>query len=281
MAMVGFVPEPNCGRGTVGIIWNCLVTIFLSTWTPTHCEVSPTAKETRQGRWAVTLLFVTLPEFGVATAMSDLIQSIQLSKSLRRINGWESWSLKQSFLIMSNGVQIKGTETVLKWQGLLDLARSRAITLSQFPSDDEIDARSKSDWVTKAIAIVQGAWFAANTASRLISGYPITLLEDMTAAYVVCGLAMSILWFRCPQDIQERFLIPLRGGGNPNEEYDVVSYKARRALRWTIIYTLMPVVMLFVGIHLAAWNYPFPTVTEAWMWRASVMLTLVLSGVIS
>ncbi len=30
--LIGFVAEPNCGRGTTGIIWNCVVTIILCTW---------------------------------------------------------------------------------------------------------------------------------------------------------------------------------------------------------------------------------------------------------
>lgn len=38
--------------------------------------------------------------------------------------------------------------------------------------------------------------------------------------------------------------------------------------------SLMSVLCLaFSGVHIAAWNYPFPSETEAWLWRSSAIVT--------
>ncbi|KAH7087499.1 hypothetical protein FB567DRAFT_548790 [Paraphoma chrysanthemicola] len=39
---VGFRPEPNCGRGTVGIVWTCLTVMFFSAWSVIHVDTRPT-----------------------------------------------------------------------------------------------------------------------------------------------------------------------------------------------------------------------------------------------
>jgi len=47
----------------------------------------------------------------------------------------------------------------------------------------------------------------------------------------------------------------------------------------TIIRLIIAVLAAFTGIHLAAWNYPFPSVAEVWMWRAAVLLLFVAGAV--
>jgi len=36
---IGFVHEPNCGRGTIGILWSCATTILLCTYIALHLHV--------------------------------------------------------------------------------------------------------------------------------------------------------------------------------------------------------------------------------------------------
>jgi len=85
------------------------------------------------------------------------------------------------------------------------------ILFDDFPSGPEIDSRTKADWIAKLVAVVQATWFLATVLSRIIQGFPVTPLEDITAASTYCGLAVSLFYFKCPQDMQQRFSIKLNG----------------------------------------------------------------------
>ncbi|KAK4211528.1 hypothetical protein QBC37DRAFT_12158 [Rhypophila decipiens] len=69
MEMVEFVPEPNCGRGTIGILWSCFSTLFLVIWVACHPRsLEPDSK----GSWLSTekitdcLFYFLMPEAGAA-----------------------------------------------------------------------------------------------------------------------------------------------------------------------------------------------------------------------
>jgi hypothetical protein len=69
---------------------------------------------------------------------------------------------------------------------------------------DTIMDKSKTDYVAKAFAIAQGAWFLAHIAARGAIGIPITLLQVNTATHVACSMALyGIWWRRKPKDVNE------------------------------------------------------------------------------
>lgn len=55
----------------------------------------------------------------------------------------------------------------------------------------------------------------------------------------------------------------------------------REASDTFFVVLLMVFSVLFAGIHIAAWNYSFPSVTEAWIWRGSSLAITVLGLFIS
>ncbi|KAK0624410.1 hypothetical protein B0T14DRAFT_583870 [Immersiella caudata] len=203
METVGFVPEPNCGRGTVGIIWSCLTTILLSTWTAVHINVPETPQHYIRDRHWSTMSCLIIPESCVMSAVQDLSQAWALRKLMRSVPGYRCWSLKQSFSVVFDGVCTADGEVLYPVE-LHTLASSQHLTISDLPTDVEINTRCKSDGIAKTIAIVQATWFGANVVSRLSQHQTVTPLEDMTVAYTICGLAMFLLWFGAPQDVQQR-----------------------------------------------------------------------------
>jgi len=284
MNAVGFVPEPNCGRGTIGIIWSCLTTIFLTTWTATHTEVKSTIRKSKRKRWRFSALYFLLPEVLTGTAVDGFIDAFILRKAIRRIDGWESYSLQQAFLVRLNGVYIddESSEPVLlQRERFLDLAHSGRIIFDDFPKSAEIDSRTKADWIAKLATVLQATWFLANVLSRIIQNLPVTPLEDTTAASACCGLVAFLLCFRCPQDVQERFPIKLRAGDSRSGPRDTKTNEGLPELSEGHLISLTIVLLAaFTGAHLAAWNYPFPSVVEMWMWRAAALFMFVTGAVI-
>lgn len=303
METVGWVPEPDCGRGTLSIVWACLPTIMFVLWTAIHLDAN---RSMGRGLWALFVFFV--PEAMPASAIDQLIKARRLQKRLRALGGdWDSWTLKQSFLVVKRGVRgVGGGGEILTPRRLVELAEQQqamerrrlvaahggggGIRMGMLPTGDAIDRRSKKSWFEKLLAGLQALWFCANIVSRLVSGYPVTPLEDMTIAYTCCGLIASVAWWRCPQDIEEPFEVDLDAvddavmavvecgyyTGRDSDSSSSSSGSSRPVtgsdgLMMGIVCVLL---VLLAAIHIAEWNYPFPSAAEAWIWRGCSIATL-------
>lgn len=310
MDTVGFVSEPNCGRGTVSIIWSCLTTIIFVVWTVLHPD---THASRRRITWSV--LIALAPEAMPAGAIEQLVRARQLQKRVRSIPGWHDWTLQQSFLVLKKGIKEAGPSGEGGPRGGYDLSAARLIELAQqqqgrdamallllLPTTADINKRSKTSGFAKTVAGAQALWFTTNVVARLADGLPVTPLEAMTLAYTVCGLVSALAWFRCPQDLEDPFVLelpPRRApqGASPDssntqsplslvaspakEDKDIKLGCGSSPIDATAGNTLVRSLVLltlavFVGVHLAAWNYAFPSVVEAWIWRASSLAILPL-----
>lgn len=303
METAGWVPEPNCGRGTLSVVWACLPTIMFVLWTAIHLDAS---RSMGRGMWGLFVFFV--PEAMPASAIDQLIKARRLQKRLRALSGWDSWTLKQSFLVVKRGVKGVGGGETLTPRRLVELAEqqqymekrklvahgSGGIRMDMLPSGEAIDRRSKKSWFEKILAGLQALWFCANIVSRLASGYPVTPLEDMTIAYTFCGLIASMAWLRCPQDIEEPFEVDLDAaddaviaavecGYSTGRDSDRDStttgsssgsrcpVSASDGLMMGIVCVLL---CLLAAVHIAEWDYPFPSDAETWIWRSCSIATL-------
>lgn len=227
-----------------------------------------------------------MPEAMPASAVQQLFMAKKLQRRLRSIRGWHSWTMEQSFLIVKNGVKHKASGDLLTADKLIELAEqgqkkhSVNIHIDMLPQNDEIDRRSKKSWFEKIIAGGQALWFSTSIMSRVVGGYQVTLLEVVTIAYACCGLIAMVAWFRCPQDIDDPFEIDLRTAGTLTEKGGV------RVCFWGILVDrctsrlVIVSLMMVTGVHLSAWQYPFPSVAEAWIWRSCSMAMLPFGSLI-
>lgn len=239
---VGFAPEPN-GRGTFGIIWSCLPTIFLATWTPLHIRAGRSNPlRSKIIMWLGALL---VPETIVTVAVLDHRCASIVQRGMRGLNrdGWERFSLKQAFLVRHSAVVLRWRDRVDEigncsrnkcssdsgsssssppWheavarENLWQFTHTKRITYADFPSDDAIRRRSKADGLSKILAILQSLWFVLTLVTRLAQSggqggaLPVSLLECMTVAYVCCGLILYVVWLACPHNVEEPFVVEVR-----------------------------------------------------------------------
>ena len=68
-------------------------------------------------------------------------------------------------------------------------------------TEESILDRAASSSLSKALLVVQVAWFCTNCASRLLQGLTLTLLEVSTAAHAFCTLLTYIVWLSKPLNI--------------------------------------------------------------------------------
>jgi hypothetical protein len=68
-------------------------------------------------------------------------------------------------------------------------------------TEDYILNQAASNSLSKALLIVQVAWFCTNCASRLAQRLPLSLLEIFTAAHACCTLLTYIVWWSKPINV--------------------------------------------------------------------------------
>lgn len=182
--------------------------------------------------------------------------------------------------------------------------------------EQSVADRGKSDAFTKAFAIAQSGWLVVSSLSRVRHGLAITELELATMAFIVCALIMYIFWWNKPFGAEERCLlvavIPPDAGArddrrlfrvrrniNTSGQVPGQHYKRVSDLNWKYFRNLVldndftvglklegePGTvalymsgMAFSAVHVAAWNWQFPSPTVKTFWRASSLGALAASS---
>jgi hypothetical protein len=267
--MKGFTPEPNCGRGTMAIVWSCLATVVLCTYSTMHLDSNPS-------RGLVKVLVYNLgaiiaPEVMLIAAVQDFISAREVFMAASR-NG-VSLTFYQSHLVNMSGITIQqetpgNTQLLTSKEELLN-ALSIPRIRQAFPSDTEIMARSNGDSFSKLLTVMQLLWFTVQATSRHIQGQVISLLEVATLAFISMSLITNLFWLKKPRNLSSPIII-----------HDNTSFQRRWKIRKTknshVIESVSAAVSFatFGAIHLLAWNYAFPSVAEKWLWRICSLLII-------
>lgn len=291
MTFIPFVPTPNCNRGTLDIIWSCLPTIFLSTWTCYHHTVANSVQfRLKLVLWLGVFIF---PEWQCVLTLKELYDARAFRRAVHRLAapGWRSFTLRQAFLFLLGGLhfdEVSDYDIRDAYPRNADRFLAAAATCRVFPgglpTDEQIKRRCKTDSLSKGIAMVQALWFVLTLLSRQVGRLAASPLEFVTMSYVFCGLIMYIAWFQCPQGVEEPFVIEAedlklqRTHGQEVLSVQVEGVKWTSDMHKAVFGTTM--FLVFTAIHFASWNYPFPTQVEVYLWRCSVMGTL-LFGVLT
>ncbi|KAK4194925.1 hypothetical protein QBC40DRAFT_187058 [Triangularia verruculosa] len=179
----------------------------------------------------------------------------------------------------------------------LAYARSIGIITAIPPvTDDEIMDRSKGDWVTKALAIIQVAWLWIQLIVRTTQQLTATQLEIMTAAFATCSVFTYALYLPKPKDVKTR--IRIRAARYPTvEEMKTLGRKGPSSVWFQRIHLQLGndnihhregkhsalvmitlcgfIAMVFAAVHFACWHSHFPTWGEQLGWRIACGILLV------
>ena len=338
---VGFVANANDGRGTISLLSQCLSTIFLCVYTALHFDipVRPLSK------WAVsirklifTLIMAIAPELLPYNAFNHWYRARKLH-TLWNASIDSKLSMKQVHYLLSGGMQISAStehhDRVLEVELLVfinqvglapshssekhpDFQKFWDTVIAKLPSDRDLDDKSKSDVVGKAITCLQVAKSLVLIIGRLIYGLDVSLLEVTTAAYIALTLLAYLFWFKKPYNVatyqtvelpfcsdklgldRERYNVSVLSAeptehlkrraareANPSNlvssnlytgslsEDDFYGIGDKRERRRDDLISLAALILfcsILGGIHIAAWNYQYPSQPEAWLWRASCLL---------
>uniref|UniRef100_U4LQ61 Uncharacterized protein n=1 Tax=Pyronema omphalodes (strain CBS 100304) TaxID=1076935 RepID=U4LQ61_PYROM len=296
-----WVAEPK-ERGTMSLLYSCTFTMFLCVYTAVHLNVPPQGEKKRyfylrKAKWVLVALLA--PEVVLYTAWSQWRDArwlrygrsdLSLSAKKRLIQ----FGLMQCFYVAMGGVVVDFSavedQECKEFLSEKGLGSMWTLTTNGFHESriTDLPCKSISD-KSKADVLAKGL-----TISRKIEGLPLTVLEIHTLVHVVCALFMYVLWFEKPVDVRDPTVIKVEDaikawdsikaslGPNfapslipyaPNLDYNVYGKKKQQAI------LLVALCAAYGGVHLAAWNFEFPTNAEKLIWRITCIITMVGTAV--
>ena len=212
-------------RGTVDIVWVCLGTLTVCIATSLHVNVPPkpqgrrTMARLRWGGWLVALwrlgywmVGLLAPEYIVLVAIEQFVD-VEIDIAFMQRERFARWTRKHAFFMRMAGLRLKGSDDVARSrQELFSImgyedARSLFTQLDYQRLRDDIEDKSKADVIAKTLVVVQISTFLVGTITRAVQHLPISPLEYVTCAYVVCALLLYTLWSQKPYDIQEAIFL--------------------------------------------------------------------------
>ena len=93
---------------------------------------------------------------------------------------------------------------------LLDFVDDGSVDM-RFVAEADIEDRSKSDALSKGVAIIQIAWFIVQLAARYAQNLPITLLEIDTLAVAALMCFTYGWWWKKPKNVGRPYPIHWKG----------------------------------------------------------------------
>jgi hypothetical protein len=166
-------------------------------------------------------------------------------------------------------------------------------------SESEIEDKSIGDFFVKFLAVIHTGWQIAQLIARYAERLPASQTEVATVAFALCAFWTYIFLWSKPQDVKTPYIIeatryPTReemfslsekgptyiGGMFTGYEYTIPEHTFHRS-----VVDKVEVLeggyfgwaggifggMLFGMVHLAAWNFNFPTPAERILWRVAAV----------
>jgi len=209
-------------RSIWSIIWSCLSTTFACTWVAVHTNI-PGPKDSQ---WAVLCRRVAImgytliaPEMVIAWAARQHWTARHLAKQYQG----HGWTMAHGFFLGMGGFTLhdeRGTALrILEPNELETLSKAKKIAWPSI-TEEEIQDRSKGDYLSKGVVLVQTGWFITQCIVRGAYGLAITELEVATLALAALSVVTYYLWWHKPLDVRCSFPVYLLQDDDENGRVD-------------------------------------------------------------
>ena len=211
---VGWTQSPS-RRGTMDLLWSCLFTVFLCTWTVLALNVPARddgfwVQMRRKTRWSLIAIFG--PEILVSFAIGQWFSARRSVAAFRELD-YPEWTMRHAFYSDMGGFVLQTKDykpfpvnsVHIHW-----LVKKKYIEIPQI-TVEEIDDKSKADTFAKLVTVIQTSWFMLQCMGRAAQHLAFTPLELSTVAFVFCTLPTYYFWLRKPLDVFTPTMITTTG----------------------------------------------------------------------
>jgi hypothetical protein len=184
--------------------------------------------------------------------------------------------------VVQQDSQPEGPPRTLRPEKLLEMFQNNTLPWPKV-SNDDIKDKSKADWIIKSLAIIQILWFATQMIGRWAQGLGMTTLELFTLGIVVAAVVIYGCNWERPFDVQMPIIIYAKDSIRIRAEDCIsrVNWLEREDLgsKWSWCAEIA-ICLVFGALHVAAWDFHFPSFTERLLWRISSVGVTVIPVVI-
>ena len=224
------------GRGTLDIIWSCVITMFLCSWS-ILCLNVPGPTETRfQVLWrkaSLTALGVMCPELTFSFAYGQWLQARQSVQHFNKAAPGDSlpshrrsklekikdifsqvdrvsenrstkrWTMKEAYFAEMGGFRLRTKDFALFPLDAEQVYYLVSHGYMDIPTLDErlYEEKNKADGLLRAITLCQILWFLVNVIGRWAQKLAVTTFELTTVSFILCSLMTAFLWWHKPADV--------------------------------------------------------------------------------
>lgn len=200
----GWVSQPNT-RGTINILWTCLLTIFICSWTVLCLNIPAKAERKlsifiRKARWVVYAILG--PEFVLGAAAGQYESAYRGVQGFKRLKH-PDWTMRHAFFADMGGIVLhpkNSTPFPVNNKHLIWLVKNGYMDMPII-DEREIWDRSKADVLVKVLNFVQVAYMLLSVAARRVQHLAITTLELGTVSNATCSLIILFVWMHKPADV--------------------------------------------------------------------------------
>ena len=203
---VSFVQDPS-GRGTLGLIISCALTLVLCVWSALHLNIPASHEPFGRAFWrniCWILAGIYAPELVVFTAWRQwssanlLSEIVEKSRPKEFLSGRFKWTRTHSFFACTGGFAFEIPDDTTRITPLflpkrcpkrLTLTARGVAVLAEcghlpHVREEDIEDKSKANNLAKSLVVMQALWMLLQVLGRLIARLPVTLLEVNTVAHV-------------------------------------------------------------------------------------------------
>jgi hypothetical protein len=291
----GWVSAPHV-RGTITVLFSCIKALLIPLYSSFHVDIpahptSALVRLTRRLNWV--LVGLVMPEIIVVLSLAQNTDA----RATRSSGLFKKWTLTHGFYIVMGGfvlVSKDGSRRTATFSQLVRLNETHPSLLAPISgiTKEDISDRSKSDALVKVIALAQVVYLLGQLIGRAVQGLPVTPLEIATVAYVPIAALIYVAWWSKPQDVAlpteidigdlSVDSIPDWPVSDPSARFDgwrsVVIHRMQANAKPSDLHLngfAFLLASIFGGIHLASWNFDFPTHLEQRLWRLAAIFALI------
>ena len=184
----------------------------------------------------------------------------------------------------------------------LRVAITRGLLSTTTASAEEISDKSKSDLFTKVLTIVQICYFCLGVIVRAGRNLSVSQLELGVSGYVACSIITYCLTFSKPKAVTTSIVLDACIADALPEKLRVIQQRQRSVYGpasyfgdarpgdakandctdpsegdSTFLWAIAITSTLFGAVHLVGWDFSAPTLVDAWLWRASAIVSTAIT----
>lgn len=272
LVLQGWTPSPN-GRGSIDILWACVFTLFLCSWSVLCLNVPATC----DGWWRITrrkcywtFLGVIGPEFVLQSALGQWGSACDSVWQFRLL-GYSEWTMTHAFFADMGGFILHTKDWIpfpLNARQVHYLVAEGYIPCSAVAISKEVIVdKNKNDAIVRIITVGQTLWFVLNVVTRGSQHLAITTFELTTIASIICTLATYFCWAHKPSDIQTGIVLAtdvtlaeilIKAGDRAREPYSLtpLDFAGRKECSWTLYWACW--INILKKIHMTWATKPRP-----------------------